>query len=818
TLSLREPIVLSVDDVHWADEPSLRFLTHVTAHLDELRVVLLLAARPLEDTCRSPALERLCGDQALPRVVPRLLSNRGVHNIVASRLENAPPQLPLVLHDVTGGNPFFLTALLDDIELDASHPARVDPGQARQAAPVSVSRSVLMRLAGLSQQAVRLASAVAVLGDDQPFVDAATLSRLDMTEAATVHDALVRASILRPAPRPTFVHPIVRSAVYADLGPRQRAAWHAKAAEILAANGRAGARVALHLLPSDPIGDTKRVDALRGAALDAMRHGAPEIAARFLSRALNEPPPRALRAEVLLELGLAETLSVDPRCAEHLRSAIEESEDPVVRAQAALALGRVLAFNQQIVPAVEIMRKAADDLWQSASDLVLIVESELLNTALIDGRTARLAHARAHRLRARVRTRSGGVEARHALSFLASLGALVGEPPDAVARLAEQALAGGPVTGPESPVAHLAPFALIFSDRYAPAAQALQALVDDAQQRGSVAGFVLARTVRAHLNYRRGLLVDAEADARDALAAGLELPLATLPAAAFLADVLLERGDLNEALELVSVDVGPEGAGVLTHFLHTRGRVLLAHGRPDAAVSALLDCGRRLEATGVRNPAVVPWRSAAAEALMAGGHRAQAGKLALEELELARALSAPRGIGIALMAAGRCHQGEDGQRLLSEALTVLAGSDSKLEHARALIYLGSAMRRANQRSAAREPLRTGLDLAMRAGAIALANQATVELKATGARPRRALLSGVASLTASELRVAKLAASGMTRPQIARALFVTPKTIDAHLAHTYQKLGIRSRDDLARLIDRTDRLSTDDPHPGPKADR
>jgi DNA-binding CsgD family transcriptional regulator len=130
---------------------------------------------------------------------------------------------------------------------------------------------------------------------------------------------------------------------------------------------------------------------------------------------------------------------------------------------------------------------------------------------------------------------------------------------------------------------------------------------------------------------------------------------------------------------------------------------------------------------------------------------------------------------------------------------VLESSNCRLEHAHALLELGACLRRSNQRANAREPLRVALDVAHRCGATPLTARAERELLATGARPRRELLSGVDALTASELRVAELAARGLSNPEIAQRLFVTRKTIETHLGHVYLKLGIESREHLTDAL-------------------
>ena len=173
--------------------------------------------------------------------------------------------------------------------------------------------------------------------------------------------------------------------------------------------------------------------------------------------------------------------------------------------------------------------------------------------------------------------------------------------------------------------------------------------------------------------------------------------------------------------------------------------------------------------------------------------------LAADELALARRWGDPHAIGAALHMLGLVEGGTAGIGLLTEAVEVLAGSQARLEHARALVDLGAALRRANQRTEARERLREGVDLARTVGALALAERANEEIAATGARPRKVLQTGVDALTASERRVAQLAADGMSNKEIAQTLFVTIRTVEEHLSHAYRKLEISSRAQLDKAL-------------------
>jgi DNA-binding CsgD family transcriptional regulator len=323
----------------------------------------------------------------------------------------------------------------------------------------------------------------------------------------------------------------------------------------------------------------------------------------------------------------------------------------------------------------------------------------------------------------------------------------------------------------------------------------------EAHRHGSTFAFAPIRVFRAQTFVLRGDLAEAEAEARDALAAGEAWGTSwrsSASLAAFLADALMEQGKLDEAEAVVARPSPAEGARI--HFLpESRARLRMLRGDLVGGLEAMLDAGRRFESVGGRNPAWMAWRSQAALALLQLGERDEAGRLALEELELARTWGAPRALGAALRVAGLVEGGQRGLALLEEAVEVLADSPAKLEHAKARTELGAALRRANRRSQAREQLRHAVEAAAICGAAPLAARAETELLAAGARLRHVALSGVDSLTPSERRVAQMAAEGPTNREIAQALFVTSKTVEVHLSSVYRKLGISSRSQLSAAL-------------------
>jgi DNA-binding CsgD family transcriptional regulator len=422
---------------------------------------------------------------------------------------------------------------------------------------------------------------------------------------------------------------------------------------------------------------------------------------------------------------------------------------------------------------------------------------------LLDATTAPSMADRAQALRAMATNQS---VPRLVLAVAGNLAALANEPAEQVAELARRAVAAGPRPLPdpgEAPWFTYAMVSLFYAERYGEA----QALLDAAAAEGHAeANRLILHPVlaqRAWLAQRRGDLTAAEADAR----ALLENPMLSAPllhrllAAGVLVETLVERGQLEEAervLEPLTADLQSttQTAAVLRQ---ARGRLRLGRLRFGEALSDFQAAGEIAIRTLAPSPSFLPWRSYAALAQLTLGDHDAAQRLSAEELELARAFGAPRTVGVALRAAGLVAGGQHGEPLLREATEVLAGPDTRLEQARALTDLGALLRRSNRRVDARHVLRQALDAAHHIGARPLADRAETELRATGARPRRVLLTGLEALTASERRIAELASEGLTNRQIAQTLFVTARTVEGHLTKVFQKLDVKTRTELAAAL-------------------
>jgi DNA-binding NarL/FixJ family response regulator len=686
-------------------------------------------------------------------------------------------------------------------------PTAQEAERVRELVPPAIVRAILFRLGSLPPAALPLVRACAVLGDGARFADCAKLAEVEGKDAVIAADMLVKASILLPGPRPAFAHPIVRTAVDADLGPHQRAALHARAAELLNDSGAAAEQVALHLLLTAPASDARTVEKLRAAARAAFATGALTEAAGYLQRALAEPPVADVVADVLFELGLAQAWVGAEPAVGHLARSVAATVDPRLRATRAFALAQCEVMAGDFPRAVATLGDALGALGGHDPELELALEVTRYWAGRQDLRTYASVAGRIGDLR--LRAEGPDSATRRELLVYLTLEATNTET-FAVARdLMEGALAAPGLLAfhpPESVPVITAAFALcclgsldVFDALYEEA-------LADLSRRGILLGFVALSTFRCMALLRRGRPADAEAEARGTLeaAAMAGWKYGSPALLAFLVDALLDQGKEKVAMAALQ-EHGQLSRELPTSFavnllLDARGRLRVAQADPRSGLEDLMLCGERLEALGVRCPGVIAWRSHAALAHLALGQRAAARRLSEEELALARRFAAPSAVGGTLSVLGLAIGGADGIACLREATEVLEASPARLELARALVNLGAALRRSGQRVQAREHLHRGLEMATLAGAADLAASAHEELLATGARPRRVFVHGIDALTARERRVARMASEGMGNPEIAQALFITRKTVENHLANTYRKLGIASRTELAKTLE------------------
>jgi ATP/maltotriose-dependent transcriptional regulator MalT len=344
---------------------------------------------------------------------------------------------------------------------------------------------------------------------------------------------------------------------------------------------------------------------------------------------------------------------------------------------------------------------------------------------------------------------------------------------------------------------------LRWSDRLNAAERILDAAISHAQRAGSLPYFAIASGHRALVRRRRGRLREAEADARAVLDSdAVGVPWQATGATTALVLCQLDAGRLDEAwrtLAGAALDGHLPDRPVFMAMLLARMQVHAARGDGARALEDYREALRRRRSLGGVTASWIGDGLRAAEVHDALGDRDAALALADEMLVLARRWDTPGAIGQALRTHARLGAGGDSIQTLQEAIALLERSPARLEHARALVDLGGALRRRGYRRDARHPLRSGYQLARECGADALAEYARTELQASGVRLRREALRGADSLTPSERRIAEMAASGASNVEIAQALFVTLKTVEMHLTHTYRKLEITKRAELPEAL-------------------
>ena len=795
-LAENQPVVLAVDDLHWCDRASLSFLAYLSGRLEGQPILVATTLRSTDPGVDPALVADVAHSPATHTIRPGPLSGDAVAELVRERLgPNADTGFCEACHNATGGNPLLLGQLLTALEADGVRPDAGSAGAVHDIGPRAVSRGVLLRLARLPGPAVEVARAVAVMGNGSDLVTITAFTGLDESVVAATSGDLARAEILAPDLPLAFVHPLVRDAVYEELSPAERELQHARAAEVMVGAGADDEHVAAHLLLMARRGDGQVVDRLVEAARAAIPQGAADGAVAYLRRALDEPAPADQRPQLLLELGTAEALASGAEAVEHLQDAYEQLDDPAQRLAAAPVLAESLIFRGRAGEAAAFAREAAKRVPDEMAAMRAVLEGIELGTTMFG-----VAEPDMIRRLGEYRDRpvGPGPGDKMLAAMTAWEWALTGGGAEECAELARLALTDDTVVVAENGFLTVPAITVLAMADLDEAAERWDRLVAQTQASGSHFAVSCAHLWSGITQTRRGELAEAETllrTGRHELSLWGPLPVDGAYFSGTLPLVLLERGDVEGARR----ELGERPSRIYDHhdaghlWLRCSTEVLLAEGRNEEALERSEEFGQVVGR--LVNPAWVPWRSLQAMALDRLGRTAEAVDRAEEELEHARAWGAPGTVGRSLRVLGTLRRA-DGVEQLEEAVAVLEPSPAKLELAKALAALGSTLRRERKPTEAREPLRRAMELAELCDAAGLEAQVRTELYATGSRPRATAMTGPAALTASEKRVAELAAEGLTNRDIAQTLFVTPKTVEVHLSATYRKLGIRSRRDLA----------------------
>lgn len=773
TVSRKGPLVLCLDDLQWCDSASLRYLAYLLRRLDTMPVLMVGTIRSGERHEDEDLLDELALDPVTVVVRPVPLSPEGSAVVVRQRLGEAATSFLDACHRTTSGNPLLLRQLLRALEADGVHPDAAHVDTVVAVGSRAVSSMVLLRLRRLPTDAMHVARALAVLGEGTHLPAVAALAGVAEDRAADALAALTRAEVVKDAPPLGFVHPLVRDAVYRDLPAVQRELQHERAAAVLQSWGASPEQVGAHLLLAPHRGRDETVAVLRQAARTAADRGAPDSAVTHLRRALQEPPSGPARAEVLIELGLLETLLDGPAAISHLLEAHALVDDPVLRGEVAIAIARSHVFASPRGVATAFARHAATDLPPELAD----VRQGLLALQRISGFLQGLPPTQWGEGPGAAPEGTGT----GALMLAASLSAetmLGGRDRRRAVELAQAALDGDRLWKVDN--------GLLWVVAAVTRMVADDDLTDfwcrarsEAHARGSLFAALATNLWEGFWRWRRGELSEAlacvrAAEEQDRMWQGSGLGAGFIHA--MLVGIHVDRGDRTAARQVASAAAHRPMMGEgLRHLQHSTARLFLAEGRYEDALTVLEPDVVPLR---VENPVWEPRRGLRAAALRGLGRVGEAVESAEDEVASLRRWGAPGSLGAGLRLLGEI-RGRDGQEQLREAVALLEPTTAALERARARHAL--ACHPDVPDGEAVPLLKAALAEAHECGAAGLRASVRLALASRGQAPPAAAVTP--ALSATERRVLDLTAAGLDVHEVAQTLFLTPGSVRSALDQT-----------------------------------
>lgn len=744
-LARREwPLVLLVDDAHWADEETLHWLAAFTDRLDDLPVLVVVARRPTGVTGESARHLDAIGSKADRTATLRALTPDATAALTRATLgEHADTPFCREVWAVTGGNPYETVELLAKVQDSDLEPVESSATELRGLNQSARGRGLVDRLEGLGVDATRFAWAAAILGTRISLDLAAELAGMPLEDAERCAELLGAARILTGADRANgevtdgeleFVHPLIAGAVYRSIPDGLRTAMHGVAASVVTASGLGAAAASRHLLEVHPDDDPELVEQMREAAREHLAVGAPEAARRCLERALLEPPLPEVHARVLYELGCATLLTSPATTIQHLREALTlHGLDRELRVDAVCRLAQALVHNDQLEEAVRTIGEEVTR-QKPGPDRMRLQAVHYMWEGLHAGEQD--APGRSRRLAELVKPLTGRDNSERALLILRAFDATTrGENAEEVVELCDRALVNG----------RLAPglgwtdtewtFELLMmlgvSYTFADRLDRAESLFADARRSYEIAGWsgghlALAHAYGGYVHRRRGRLKDAEDFLRESLRlvdrVGRRLPM-HWSVVCMLIDTLLARGHVDEAEEIAeryafepphpSTNVTPD-----THSI--RGRLLIATGRLEEGVNELEVAEKMAASRGGHNTVMAPWAGELARALAASDPR-RAAEITTDLRAQAERFGTDTAIGEALRCAAALETGPRAVALHARAAAYLEASPSSYEHALARVDYGIASRSVTE-------LDRGLTLARSCGADGLVTRAREALE------------------------------------------------------------------------------------------
>jgi DNA-binding CsgD family transcriptional regulator len=797
-----DPVLLALDDVHWADPDSLALLSFLCRRLAGLPVAVLGTLRPWPPGAHELAGALVYdGHASLQRLAP--LSDDAAATLLTARSGGLVAEAESrAMAALCAGNPLLVEQVAGSIGRQARTGGPIEVGNA-----VGAEGIVLARFAGLPAAALRVAKAASVLGTRFRPALATEVADLDGQQAEAALSALCGSGLVRAETETTvgFVHPLFGQSLYHDLAAPVRAGLHARAFAVLCAHGLEAEAVE-HAVRADLIGDQAAIAVVERAGGAAMAAGALGTAAEHLRAAVRLAGDRAAPA---LALALGEALVVGGRPAEAIavyeRLRIRDDLDTTDRVQTLRMLGRAVFLTAGQDQASEPFAQAAAlaETCGETTLAALLIGEEALGLATLGPTHSLPLATRAYEL---TRTAPGPLR-RHAAGVWGLVMLLTADPAGlAVCDTAARELMTDPGESPEvrwgyGPLAAFA-FAGLFTERFADADQALDIALATAERIGATEAAAWHMIIKALLATRQGRLAEALVWMDRASPVAELIPYRQGSAGYVKAEVLLLTGRLAECADWCR-RIEPTAATrrhsfALLRLWHVRAQLLHDAGDHAGACSLYDQIMQLTTQMGIAEPCAVPWARHALISYLAS-QRFDDARRVIDWLERGAARLPCRWPRIAA-ATGRAGLAETSGNTeaadnhYQQALDLHQHVELPLEHVETLLGYGTFLRRRGQPTQARPHLAQALDIAEKREATWLADQAREELGVTGGRRRRAC-EDPTRLTAQEQRVARLAAAGQSNKAIAGQLFLSAKTIEYHLAQVYTKLGITSRRQL-----------------------
>jgi DNA-binding CsgD family transcriptional regulator len=793
-LAAVRPLVLSIDDVHNADAESVDFLLFLIRRIRPARILVVLSERQSAAPAH-PMLEAELSRQAhFARVDVNLLPLPAVTEIISQRLgAQDAGRLAAAVHEVSGGNPLLVAALIEDQRAAAER----DPAHLtiELAVGEAFSRAVVSCLYRMEPAALQIARALAVGAEASAPDRLGELVEIGTVAATQVLESLIASCLItgsaKTADAGPFRHPRTRAAVVGTMTRDERSRLHRRAALLLHSDGAAAMAIAAHLLAADGMRADWTLSVLQRAAEQGIAAGQPHFAVECLKLAQRASTDERQRAGIQAELAGLEWLLDPTAAARHLPGLVNAVSNRLIAQRQAMLAARCLAWYGRADVALAALELVGGP--DGSFDVEAVAETRTVAAWLVYWYPGRGTQTCALLRRAEpvpaIANRIAGLEL--------LLTVLQGNAQDVVAR-AERILAGRPMDASTLESRTYALIALVYADEAGRAERWSTKLIEQASGQAEQLTYALLCAVHADISLRNGNLAAAEKYAGRALelvppegwGVAVGVPLATVITATS------AMGRLEEAARWADVPV--PGAMFETpaglQYLQACGRYNLAIDRVSAALHAFEACGSLMRDWGIDQPGIAAWRLEAAWAHLRLDARDAAASLVEEELaRLPQEQSRSRGIALRIQAA--ITEPKRRPPVLWAAANILRAVGDTFEEASALADLAATYLELGEAERARTVARRALDLAKASGAEPLTRMLANDVLDPESAGASLTGPGISELSEAERRVAALAAQGHTNREIARSLFITVSTVEQHLTRVYRKLGVTRRMDL-----------------------